>query len=215
MNKPIIDRNKISTIAETKYLNVYEYPFGENGHYYTATRRKMDNLVMIKSDDEYQKMIADAVTCVVILTNGEPKLLLNYEFRYATARYILAPPAGLIDPEDIENGNAVIEAAKREVLEETGIAFGNDDEAFIVSPLLFSSPGMTDESNAICCILINGENPSLNHNNSVGAEVFDGFELITKNQALDLLKDGKDKFGNYFSVYTWAALMYFVSDMWK
>ena len=48
-----------------------------------------------------------------------------------------------------------------------------------------------------------------------GQECFDGFALVTKEKAKEILKAGVDDRGHYYSVYTWAALMYFLSDMWK
>ena len=50
---------------------------------------------------------------------------------------------------------------------------------------------------------------------AVGQEFFDGFEFVTKDKAKELLKNGRDDKGHFYSVFTWAALMYFVSDMWK
>lgn len=216
--KPVITEKDLSTCFESKFLNVYDFPFGTSGHYYTASRRKRDDLVMLKDRDEYRKMLADAVTIAVIADcEGEaPRLLLNYEFRYAAAEYILAPPAGLIDKEDKEKENPLIEAAIREVYEETGITVAPDDRVFVVNPLLFSSPGMTDESNAIVCAVLNNPDLSkINHDGTVGAEVFEGFELVTIDEAREILKNGRDKFGNYYSVYTYVCLMYFVSQMWK
>lgn len=216
--KPKILEKNLTTLLETKFLNVYEYPFGEDGHYYTATRRKRDNLVMLKSDDEYKEMLADAVTCAVIITGDDvpDQILMNYEFRYACAQFIMAPPAGLIDPEDKASNNPLLSAARREIYEETGIEIKDTDKMFVVNPLLFSSPGMTDESNAIVCAVIdNSSINDLNHSGSVGAEVFNGFELLDKAQAKELLKTGRDKNGNFYSVYTWITLMCFVSDMWK
>ena len=45
-------------------------------------------------------------------------------------------------------------------------------------------------------------------------ELFDGFEILTKEEAKKILKQGVDNNGIFYSVYTCIALMYFVSDMW-
>jgi ADP-ribose pyrophosphatase len=50
---------------------------------------------------------------------------------------------------------------------------------------------------------------------ALGQECFDGFVFVTKEKARKLLKDGVDDNGHFYSVYTWAAMMYFLSDMWK
>lgn len=215
--KPTISIDILTTEFESKFLNVFQFPFGKSGHYYTASRRKRDNLVMLKSPEEYKTMTPDAVTIAVIaIIDGKPHLLLNYEFRYATAEYILAPPAGLIDKEDGEGDQAIINSAIREVNEETGITIAPEDRTYIVNPLVFSSPGMTDESNAIVCSVINNPDLSkLSHAGAVGSEEFDGFELVDLEMAQKLLKDGRDKYGNFYSVYTYVCLMYFVSKMWE
>lgn len=56
----------------------------------------------------------DAVCIVPIFDNGD--LLVTREFRYAINGYCLEFPAGLIDP-----GETPVEAAKRELKEETGL----------------------------------------------------------------------------------------------
>ena len=49
----------------------------------------------------------------------------------------------------------------------------------------------------------------------MGSEQFDGFCLLTKAQAREILRTGRDPRGKYYPLYTWAALLYFVSDMWR
>lgn len=216
--KPVIINEKLTTEFESKFLNVFEYPFGENGHYYTASRRKREDLVMFKSSLEYQNMTADAVTIATIMNfpDGDAKLVLNYEFRYATSQYILAPPAGLIDEEDKKTDNPLIAAAIRELREETGITVTTEDNVSVINPLVFSSPGMTDESNGIVSIILNNPDISqLSHAGCVGAESFDGFELLSIDDAREHIKNGRDKNGNFYSVYTFICLMYFVSQVWK
>lgn len=74
---------------------------------------------------------------------------------------------------------------------------------------------MTDESNALVCAVIQlDDTSSLTQAGAVGSECFDGFELLTKEEARTLLKNGRDSNGIFYSVFTWAALMYFVSDLW-
>lgn len=187
-------------------------------HYYNATRRSKDNVMAVKSSAEFRASLPDAVTCVVILniTGQEPKLLLHYEFRYPAGQFLLSPAAGLLDPEDAETENPVLATAKREIFEETGLSVKDTDKLFTINPLLFSTPGMTDESNALVCAVVRLEDTSsLSQAGAVGAECFNGFELLTKEEAKNLLQNGRDKEGIFYSVFTWAALMYFVSDMWK
>jgi ADP-ribose pyrophosphatase len=81
--------------------------------------------------------------------------------------------------------------------------------------MAFSSPGMTDESNALVCAVVTLEDSSsLNHKGIEGSERMEGFRLLTRQEALEIIKSGRDEFGNTFSLMTWSALMYFISDLW-
>ena len=216
--KPTITNKNITPLFESKYIKVFDLQYSQDSHYYNATRRPAEKLVATKSDEEFRRMLPDAVTCVVILKikGDEPRLLLSKEFRYPTGQFLLSPPAGLLDAEDEDNENPVLSAAAREIEEETGIVLGKRDTLSIINPLLFSSPGMTDESNALVCAVINLEDTSvLSQEGAVGGECFDGFNLLTKKEAGEILKNGKDTDGIFYSVYTWAALMYFISDLWR
>lgn len=216
--KPNIKKENIQTLLDTRFIRVFDLQYAEGKHYYDATRRTLDDVVAIKTDEEFKQMLPDAVTCVVILQikGQEPKLLLTREYRYPTGQFLLSPPAGLLDAEDKSADNPLLSTAIREIKEETGITVTNEDSVFVVNPLLFSSPGMTDESNALVCAVINLENTSsLSQEGAVGSEVFDGFSLLTAKEARDILKRGTDENGVFYSIFAWAAMMYFVSDMWR
>lgn len=216
--KPIIKKENIKSLFESKFIKVFDLQYDEGKHYYNATRRPLEKIAAIKPEEEFRTMLPDAVTCVVILTikDEEPKLLLTKEFRYPAGQFLLSPPAGLLDPEDETEENPVIAAAKREITEETGIKPDEKDTFFVINPLLFSSPGMTDESNALVGAVVNLDDTlTLSQEGAVGSECFDGFELLSLKDAKEILKAGRDKDGIFYSVYTWAALMYFVSDLWR
>ena len=275
--KPDITKECVKSLLDTKFIKVYDLQYAEGKHYYDATRRSAEELIATKTDEDFKKMLPDAVTCAVILVGDgkkgnagelgkdgmfEPRLLLSREFRYPAGRFLLSPPAGLIDPEDKEGylcalldesnkisetelrrlaDEALISTAKREIKEETGLTVGPDDDIFVINQLLFSTPGMTDESNALVCAVIDvgdalkaeavKENLSygeaskadcvklieniLTTEGAVGSEVFDGFVLVTEAEAREIIKKGRDSYDNFFSVYTWCVLMYFVSGMWK
>lgn len=216
--KPEIKKEKIKPLFESKFIKVFDLQYEEVKHYYNATRRPVENLMAIKSDEEFKTALPDAVTCVVILNikGEEPKLLLDYEYRYPAGQFLLSPPAGLLDPEDASSAEPLLATAKREIEEETGLVLAESDKLFTINPLLFSTPGMTDESNALVCAVIElNDTKQLSQEGAVGSECFNGFELITKEEAATLLQNGRDKNGIFYSVFTWAALMYFVSDLWK
>ncbi|MGN0432209.1 MAG: NUDIX hydrolase [Lachnospiraceae bacterium] len=216
--KPTITKQNIIPLFESKYIKVFDLKYNENSHYYDATRRPAEKLVAAKSEEEFRTMLPDAVTCVVILSikGDEPRLLLTKEFRYPTGQFLLSPPAGLLDAEDENTENPILSAAAREIEEETGIKCKNTDTLSIINPLLFSSPGMTDESNALVCAVIHLEDTSvLSQEGAVGSECFDGFQLLSPAEAKEILKTGRDADGIFYSVYTWASLMYFVSGLWR
>lgn len=216
--KPVILKENIEPLFDSKFIKVFDLQYEEGKHYYDATRRSLDRLAAIKSDSEFRAMLPDAVTCVVILKvkDEEPKLLLTKEYRYPAGQFLLSPPAGLLDPEDEAEKEPVLAAAKREIQEETGIQLSDQDTLSVINPLLFSSPGMTDESNALACAVIHLEDLSaLSQDGAVGSECFDGFRLLSAAQAKEILKAGKDQDGLFYSVYTWTALMYFISDLWR
>lgn len=88
----------------------------------------------------------DAVCIVPFFKNGD--MLATKEFRYAINAYCLEFPAGLIEP-----GEGAVEAAMRELKEETGL----DTKSILFSiPGGFSSAGMTDEKVAIVGLEVSG-----------------------------------------------------------
>ena len=216
---PKITKDCVESVVDKKFLRIFDLKYAEGKHYFDATRRELDRLVAPMDEAEFKAMTPDAVSCVVIveLPGKEPQLLFSYEYRYPTGRFLLSVPAGLMDPEDQEKENPLIETAKREIYEETGIVVDeNRDEIFVINKLLFSSPGMTDESNGLVCVKLHLDNlDMLDQTGAVGQEFFDGFELVSEEKARELIRAGIDDKGHYYSVYTWAALMYFISGLWK
>ena len=215
-NKPSITKEHVTPVFDSRFIKVFGLEYVEGKQYMNATRRDMDHLVALKDEDAFRTMLPDAVSCIVIFNGPEPKLLLTYEFRYPAGQYLLSVPAGLIDKKDEKEADPILATAKRELKEETNIDLSPEDKLEIVNPLLFSTPGMTDESNALVSIVIADESKlHLSQDGAEGTECFDGFVTLTKQNAERILKQGKDDNGIFYSVYTWAALMYFVSDMWK
>ncbi len=218
MNKPEITKECIVPCFESKYLNVYDIQYEKGRHYYNATRKPMDTPTCLLNTEEFKKVLPDAVSCFVIIkTPGqEPKLMLSYEYRYPVGQFLLGVTAGLMDPSDKEAAEPRFETAKREIFEETGIKVKDSDKLAVVNPLVFSTPGMTDESNALVAAVIELENTDvLSRSNCEDSECFNGFELLTREDAVKLIKDGKCADGTFYPLFTWAALMYFISDMWR
>ncbi|MCR5106917.1 MAG: NUDIX hydrolase [Lachnospiraceae bacterium] len=216
VKRPEINEKTVIEISDHKFLKIFDIQYAQGRHYFNATRRNKEDLMCLKSDEEFKKALPDAVTCIVIvkLKNGDERLLLSEEYRYPAGRFLLSPPAGVLDPADRDTESPIINAAIREINEETGIRVdvSGGDSIKIVSPLLFSSPGMTDESNAIVCANINNfDEKMLSQSGAEGSELFNGFRLLDKEDAMRIIKNGYDDEGYFYSVYTFVALSYFIS----
>ncbi|MGI6607654.1 MAG: NUDIX domain-containing protein [Erysipelotrichaceae bacterium] len=207
MKKKEVEKEKIKVLHQSEFLNFYDIGQTEGKSYYQASRRKKEDLVVLKSNEQLKKMNADGVGCVVIVKGQEDRLFLNHEYRYPVGEFVLSVPAGLYENENED----VFEAAKREIREETGL---KAKEIRMISPLLFSSPGMTDETNAMVCVFVD-DIEDYTSQNCEGGELFKGYSLLTKKQAIELLDKVCDEHNNYFSVYTHFALLYFISELWK
>ena len=217
MKGPTITPDQAHSLLETPFLRVADLQYAQGRHYYVATRRPLDQLAAVRPEEEFLRLPPDAATCIVILRtpSQEPRLLLMREYRYPAGRFLLSPPAGLMDPEDLETDQPALTTALREIREETGISAA-PSRLELVSPLLFSSPGMTDESNALVLAVYDLPDLSqLNQNGAVGSECFDGFRLLTRQEAAEVLRRGRDEDGHFFSIFTWAALTWFVSGLWE
>lgn len=208
-----IRKDRIETLYGTRFLSLYDLQYAEGKHYFEASRRSRDDLVVQKTDEAFRAMLPDAVTIAVILRlpEDEPRLLMSYEYRYPVGQYLLSPVAGLLDPEDRHSAEPLVSAAVREIREETGLTVKESDRIRILNPCAFSTPGMTDESNAFLCAEIALDNlDDLNQNGAEGSERFDGFELLDRKRAEAIFRSGRDEHGNTFSLATWMVLSIFL-----
>lgn len=202
-------------LLHTKYIKVYEHDYEGGRVFYNATRREKEKLVALMDEKDRDSMLPDAVTCFVVINGNVPKLLLHYEYRFAIGEYLLSPPAGLIDDCDKDKEDALIITAKREIKEETGLDIKETDRVFEVNHCVFSSPGFTDECNALVGAVVNSDKISLSEEGAVGGEAFNGFLLVDKEKALKLLKSGRDDKGHFYPIFTYGALNWFVSEVWR
>lgn len=206
--------SQVNTLYYNKYVKLYDMINEGDKHYLNASRREVDDLPAVQPSDVQKTMLPDAVSCFVIIDvdGEEPRLLLNWEYRYPAGQYLLSVPAGLIDPEDKKSDNPLVRTAIRELGEECGLQVLPTDEIKELNPFVWSSPGMSDESNALVAVTVHRDKmPSLNQDGAEGTEMFDGFQLVTKAEARKIIQDGRDPRGGYYPLYTWAALMYFLS----
>lgn len=209
-----VRKDRIETLYETKILNLYDLQYAEGKHYFEATRRSRDNLVVNKADAAFRDMLPDAVTIAVVLhlPGDETRLLMSYEYRYPVGQFLLSPVAGLLDPEDQKSADPLVSAAVREIREETGLTVKESDRVSVLNPCAFSSPGMTDESNAFLCAEITLDSlDDLSQNGAEGSELFDGFELLDRERARKIFRAGRDEHGNTYSLAAWMVLGIFLS----
>ena len=209
-----IRKDHIETLYETRFLKCYDIRFAEGKHYYEASRREKNDLVAKKSDSEFQQMLPDAVTVAVVLhlPGNDTRLLMSYEYRYPIGQYLLSPVAGLLDPEDRQSANPLINAAIREIREESGLTVREQDRVYVLNPCAFCTPGITDESNAFLCAELTLDNlEDLNQDGAVGTELFRGFELLDRERAQRIFRSGRDEHGNFYSLAAWMVLSIFLS----
>ena len=209
-----IDKHRIDTLCETKFLKFYDLQYAPGKHYYEASRRGKQELVVKLSDAEVKKMLPDAVTVAVVLhlPGGETRLLMSYEYRYPIGQFLLSPVAGLVDRADRECADPLVSAAIREIHEESGLQVKDSDKVYVLNPCAYCTPGMTDESNAFLCAELTLDNLNdLSQSGAEGTELFDGFELLDRPRAQAIYKSGRDEHGNFYSLATWAVLGIYLS----
>ena len=213
MNREI-NKDRIETLYESRFLNMFDLQYAEGRHYYEATRRSKDSLVLKKKDAEFRSMLPDAVTIAVVLhlPGNETRLLMSYEYRYPVGQFLLSPVAGLLDPEDQSGPDPLVSAAIREIREETGLTVKETDKVYVLNSCAFSSPGMTDESNAFLCAELTLDSlDALNQDGAEGSELFNGFELLDRQRAQEIFRTGRDEQGNFYSLAAWMVLSIFLS----
>lgn len=120
-------KEQIKKLYDSKFMKMYDLQYKEGAHYYYASRRDEEHLQAVLPKESYDTLPPDGVSCVVVLRvkGEEPKLLLNWEYRYPAGQYLLSVPAGLVEPEAWgSTEEAVKNTAIRELKEETGITVG-------------------------------------------------------------------------------------------
>src|SRR5262249_52346527 len=130
----------VEKLTNEKWLNLFVAKYRHDG----KTRRWV--FASRKPDPQADKDSCDAVLIVPVLhvPDQPPRLVVIKEFRVPVGDFIYSFPAGLLEP-----GESIEETIRREVLEETGFELVRIKR---VSPLLYSTSGMTDETAAIAFI---------------------------------------------------------------
>jgi ADP-ribose pyrophosphatase len=185
----IIDCKKLT---DKKWLNLFDISYlDKNGHeklWQVATR---DTVPRCMTGNFNQP---DAVL-MIPFHRTEKKLVLIREYRVPLAGYQYEFPAGLIDP-----GETIEAASRRELKEETGL-----DLSIIhrVSPVLYSTAGMTDESVVLVYCECDGTPSGIENQGTEDIEVY----LVSPEEAKQLLFEPSQK----MDVKTWLALSQFLN----
>ena len=180
-------------LTDEKWLNLFDVRYitgaGPEKSWQMASRQNEPKCIT----GSYQR--PDAVVIVPFHT-AKNKMVIIREFRVPLDDYEYGFPAGLVD-----NGESVEQAVRRELMEETGLTVSR----FIkVSPPVYSSAGMTDESVAMVYVECEGEPSNSANTDSELIEI----QLISPDEALDLLSDSTLK----FDAKAWLAISQFAEN---
>jgi ADP-ribose pyrophosphatase len=174
-------------LTDLRWLNMFDVAYldaaGHHRSWQMASRTPAPKCITGKFS------MPDAVVIVPFHTT-EKKVVITREYRVALADYEYGFPAGLIDP-----GETIEQTARRELQEETGLTV---TRFLKISPPVYSSAGMTDESVAMAYVECDGR-PSTDGN--TGSEVIE-VQLLTRTQASQMCENPALK----FDVKAWLVL---------
>ena len=131
---------KIEKKTNNRFLNFYEvesiHRDGKSTPYYVASRAK--EIADLKAVTHQNH--PDGVILYGVYGEQKDKVVLIRQYRYPLGGYCYEFPAGLV-----EEGEDMLEAATREMYEETGLTFVPKEGGAYSRPF-FTTIGMTDES---------------------------------------------------------------------
>jgi ADP-ribose pyrophosphatase len=164
---------KIDKITSGHFISRYDITYEEAD----GTEKVYEMISRDKGLDSFERLrkkTADAVVMVVTDETGE-RILLNREFRLPVGDWVYNFPAGLIDP-----GENFLEAARRELKEETGLHLICVDDVLAES---YSAVGFSNEKNIFLVGTAEGE---FEESDSEFEEIRQGW--YTRHEVAELLK---------------------------
>ena len=131
---------KITQKTQNRFLNFFEFEAihrdGKASPYYVSSRAKTtDELKAVTHENK-----PDGVILYGVYGENKDRVVLIRQYRYPLGGYVYEFPAGLV-----EAGEDMLEAASREMYEETGLTFTPREGGSYSRPF-FTTVGMTDES---------------------------------------------------------------------
>ena len=131
---------KIEKKTDNRFLNFYEFEAihrdGKASPYYVSSRA--GQISELKAVSHQNK--PDGVILYGVYGEARDKVVLIRQYRYPLGDYVYEFPAGLV-----EDGEDMLQAAIREMHEETGLTFTPRQSDSYSRPF-FTTIGMTDES---------------------------------------------------------------------
>ncbi|HEY2588771.1 MAG TPA: NUDIX hydrolase [Tepidisphaeraceae bacterium] len=188
----ILDNIRCLT-PDLKWLKVWSVDWrrGERRGNWTFVSRKKEPMVVTG------KIAPDAVVVVatrVAADGGHESLVVTKEYRCPLGGYYYGFPAGLVD-----EGETPAQAAARELKEETGL---EGVEITKISPPVFSSAGLTDESAVLVYMTVAGEASNAGQDESEDIETL----FLSGDQLLDLYRMRGAYADARISVKMWPVL---------
>lgn len=187
----IIDAQKLTQL---KWLNVFEVHYIDRSNaqktWQVVSRSVSPKCLTGKFDRP------DAVI-IVPFHLAKKKMVITREYRVPLADYEYGFPAGLVD-----NGESIQDTARRELFEETGLELIRIKN---ISPPLYSSAGMTDESVALVYVECEGQPTTQNNKGSEVIEIL----FVSPVEAARLCNDSALK----FDAKAWLVISQFAGTL--
>ena len=166
----------INHVASGNFIHRYDIQYESKDH-----KEKIYEIVSRDPDITSLEDLSDwssKTVCIIGLSRNHRHILLNKEYQMAVGDWVYNFPSGLID-----KGETPTEAAKRELLEETGLHFV---KRIVRLKSSFNSVGLSNESTSCVIAIVDGD---IQESNSSFEEI--QAVWLSKNEVKELLKTSK------------------------